>query len=115
MTYNKLQIGNPWLKSNFCYAADEVSTVRDTDNSSGKGLAGNLTVSPGIFSKRAPVDEDVSVSAANGTPANTKHLYKICAVSKPLGQRCTNDIQMFCVCWVHFLPYLNPKQVYSRF
>ena len=37
-------------------------------------------------------------------PANTKHLYNILynvgPTSKTLGRRCTNVIQMFCVCWV---------------
>ena len=34
-----------------------------------------------------------------GNPVNTKHLYNVGSTSKTLGRRCTNVIQMFCVCW----------------
>ena len=34
----------------------------------------------------------------NESPVNTKHLYNICTMLA-LGWRCTNVMQMFCVCW----------------
>ena len=52
----------------------------------------------------------VGNTAPGQFPANPKHLHNICATSdqRTLVQRCTNVIQMVCVCWAsfYFLPYV---------
>ena len=38
------------------------------------------------------------------------HLYNVGPTSKTLGRRCTNVIQMFCVCWEHCTIIIRPRR-----
>ena len=42
-----------------------------------------------------------------------KHLYNMCTMSKTLGRRCTNTIQMLCVFW-DYLQKGPPSFLYSK-
>ena len=84
------------------YDKDEVAVkMQLADSLMDSLLLESATVMANIYSQRWYTASWWPSWSEGGNPANTKHLYNICTrLGQTLERRCTNLIQMFCVCWV---------------